>query len=260
MPEENGFQKDLPEEAKPSTVPERAFVPEQTLPVNEEPVSTGCRTTGGEDRPGFLELVYGVLFEPRGAMARVAARPPTGAAALVVLILSLVGTVMFYVTIKQVLYGYSGQGWFSPAAVLLPAAAILSLFFGFFKWFLYSAVLHLMADLLGGRGSARAVFAVVGLSGLPAVFLVPLQLLAVLFLPRSSAVEIILILASLAVAVWTLGLTVIGTKAAHGLSTGRTLLAALSPLLILVAVVLVALVSLALLLAAMPAQLLPGYF
>lgn len=277
MPEENGFQTDRLEEARPSTVPEKnllpekplvheqtltpeqTLVPEQTMLVDEEPVSTNQHPTSGGNRPGFLELVYGVLFEPRGAMVRVAEQTPTGIAALVVAILSLVGTIMFYITIKQVLSD-NGQGWFFPAAVFLPVAAILSLFFSFFKWFLYSAVLHLTADLLGGRGSARAVFAVVGLSGLPALFMVPFQLLAFLFFPRSSAVDILLILAALALAVWSLILAVIGMKAAHGISTGRALLAALAPVLAVVAAVLVALVSLALLLATMPAKFLPGYF
>lgn len=256
MPEDHEFQKEQLEEALPSALQGH------NLPVDEEYVLKD-RANNGENPPGFLELVYGVLFEPKGAMARVAARPPLGIAALVVTILSLVGAVIFYITLNQVLsdnYSTYGQGWFFPATAFLPVAAIFSLVFGFIKWFFYSAILHLAADLLGGRGSARAVFAVVGFSGLPAVFLMPIQLLAVLFFPGSSAIEILLILAAFAMMAWTLALAVIGIKAAHGLSTGRALLSALTPVLSILAVVLVALVSLAALLATVPAKILPGYF
>jgi hypothetical protein len=225
--------------------------------------ANGGSGPGGDDPLGFLELVYGVLFEPRTTMARIAARPPVASALLIVTILGLVGTTMTVLALGPILSGEEnpyGFRLFSPGPAAWSFIAFFALLWGYVKWFSYSAVLHLVAELLGGRGTARAVFAAVGLSGLPALFLVPFQFLAVFFFARSAVFEILLVLAGLGVMIWSFVLVVTALGKVHQLSAGRALLTALTPFLALLAIGLAFLVTLAVYLAAMPSKIqVPGF-
>jgi len=223
----------------------------------------GGSAADGDDPPGFLELVYGVLFEPRTTMARIAARPPVPAALLIVTILSLVGATMTVLALGPILNGdyfLPGPRLFSPSPAALAMTAFFALLWGYIKWFGISAVLHLVAELLGGRGTARAVFAAVGLSGLPSLFLVPFQFMAVFFSAGSAVFEILLLLAGLCALLWSFVLVVIGVKKVHRLSAGRALLTALAPFLAVLVIGLIALVTLAFYMAASPSKIqVPGF-
>lgn len=229
-----------------------------------EQLPGGGRIGGGEPDPGFLEWVYGALFEPAGTMKKVAEKPPLGTAVLVVALLTLLGAVMGFLTASRVLT----QGMYTPALEnFLPALrattpfwVILSLFWGFAKWFGYSALLHLAADLLGGRGSARGVFATVGLAGLPSLFMAPAQVLAYWF-GESAAATALVGLAGLAAGIWSAVLLVIGLKQVHGLSTGHAVLVVLSPALALLFLLTLLLIAVLVFVAFMPAPMhFPGYF
>ena len=218
----------------------------------------------GEETPGFLELVYGVLFEPGKTMERVVLRPPLGMTLLIVTILSLLGATMGLLTASRALdesFSAAVVGQFLPALqAMAPFAIILGLLWGYVKWFGYSAIIHLAADLLGGRGSARGVFAVTGLAGLPAIFMVPLQFLAYWIGTGNMAATVLLGLAGLAVGIWSIILLVIGLKQAHALSTGRSLLVVLSPVLVLVVFGILIMALLVTVAALMPTNMhLPGY-
>lgn len=205
--------------------------------------------------PGFLELVYGVLFEPVGTMKKVARRPPLVSTALIVAILSFFGALMGILTASRVLAEGlpAALEQFIPAIrALAPLGAVSGLFWGYLKWFGYSAILHLSADLLGGRGGARGVFAVVGLAGLPALLTIPVQLLSYLYGPESTVVAVLVSLAALSVWVWGFILLVIGLREVHGLSTGRTVLVILSPYLALALLLLILLAFIAFVIASLP--------
>lgn len=189
----------------------------------------------GDDEPaqGFLELIYGVLFEPVKTLKRAARKPPLVYALLLVVILGLAGVLMWLVTISSALNqtaGPSAVSLFSPSArPLITLGAIIIFLWGFIKWFSYSAFISLAAEMLGGVGRARNVAAVVGLSLIPTILIIPVQMLN--YYLASAA---FLFITVLVVWVWVTALMVIGVREVHGLSTGRTLLAVLSPVLALV--------------------------
>jgi len=218
-----------------------------------------------ESTPGFLELFYGVLFEPVKTMKTVAGAPPLGLVAIVVTILILLGTTMGYLTLSRVLeqsLQASGLEQLLPVLrVMAPFWVILSLLIGYVKWFGYSAVLHLIADLLGGRGSAMGVFAAVGLAGLPSAVLIPFQFLGYWFGMGNTAVTILLGLAGLAVWIWSIILMVIGVGAVHRLSAGRSVLTVLTPFLALVLFGIFLFIALLVIAVSLPYNAnLPGYF
>lgn len=236
---------------------------EATDPVdNVEPAGPSAVV---EPIPGFLELVYGVLFEPGKTMLKVAEKPPLGMAILVVTILSLLGTVMGFLTVSRALnqgFHAAAMDQYLPAVrILVPLGAVFGLLWGYLKWFGYSAILHLAAELLGGRGNARGVFAAAGLAGLPSIFMIPIQFLAYWFGTGNLAVTVLVWLAWLAVGIWILILLVIGLRQVHGLSTGHSVLVVLSPVLALMVLGILMILVLVAAVALIPASMnFPGYF
>jgi hypothetical protein len=237
------------------------------LEPQENPSCTPCLTddvgsTGGKDEPaqGFLEIVYGILFEPVKTLKRAAQRPPLAFALLLVTILSLAGVLMWLITISRMLNDSSGpsvMGHFSsPARSLLVLSAVIIFLWSYIKWFSYSAFISLAAEILGGVGKARGVAAAVGLSLIPTILIIPAQILN--YYLASTA---FLLISVLLVWAWVTVLMVIGVREVHGFSTGRAVLAVLSPMFVLV-------VFTGLLLAGLVAEAvsmysgmnLPGYF
>jgi hypothetical protein len=121
--------------------------------------------------------------------------------------------------------------------------------------------MHLAADLLGGRGSARGVFAATGLAGLPSIIMIPVQFLSYWFGAGSLTVTILVGLAGLAVGVWSVVIMVTGLKQVHGLSTGRSVLVVLSPALAILALIIFVIITLVVIASSMPGMtVFPGYF
>lgn len=239
------------------------------LEPQEKPACAPCLNNAGEstfrhgaDEPaqGFLELVYGVLFEPVKTLQRAAQRPPLFFALLLVTILGLVGVLMWLLTISSVLnqaVDPSAMALFSSSArPVLALGAILIFLWGYIKWFSYSAFISLAAEMLGGVGRARNVAAIVGLSLIPTILIIPVQMLN--YYLASTAFILIMVLV---VWIWVTVLMVIGIREVHGLSTGRTLLAVLSPVFVLVAFMCLLFAGLVAVTVAMFSGMnLPGYF
>lgn len=209
----------------------------------------------GEERfPGFLELVYGIFFEPRPTMQKVARKPPLGQAALLVTILNALGTGAWFLTSARVLGRETDTlGSFAPVLqALIPLGAVTVFLWGYLKWFVYSSFLSLAAEILGGLGRARGVMVASGLAGLSAVLLVPVQLLTFGAGSDSLAGNMFPGLAGLAVAIWSAVLNVIGVREVHSLSIGRSLLAVLSPYMALLVFSILLLAALVMAAAALP--------
>jgi hypothetical protein len=125
--------------------------------------------------------------------------------------------------------------------------AILAVWIG---WLLVGGMLHLFTTLQGARGDASSALNLVAWSGLPYAVRDILQIIYLLitrklitasglsgFIP-SDTVGLNLFLAELLALIdiyllWRLLLLIIGIKAASGFSTGKALLSALIPLLII---------------------------
>lgn len=214
--------------------------------------------------PGFLEIVYGVLFEPVRTMKKVAENPPLTAALLSFTIISLLGAVMGLLAFSKFLsQGYdAGIDQLLPGAqVLVPAGLFIGLIFSYIKWFCYSAIINLVAELLGGRGSARGVFAAFGLAGLPLILIIPFQFLTYWYGTGVSAVTVLLMLVWLVLGIWSGIIFVIGIREVHALSTGRSVLVLLIPCLALVLLLVLSAIGLAVLLSAFTLNTnFPGYF
>ncbi len=200
----------------------------------------------------YYEIIYGVLFEPVQTMKRVVQSPPLGATLIIVISLSLLSLLTSLYTSAHGGSANFGQEIGLPIArakvfsdalrAAAPMLAILGSLFFFVKWFFYSALLHLLADFYGGKGEARTVFVVYGLAGLPAVFLIPLDVLTTLVLPNLATV--VSTLGGLMVLIWGFILLTIGMREAHLLSTGRAVAVILTPVAAVFILIILSLVGL----------------
>ena len=170
----------------------------------------------------FLENVYDVLFQPGAAMRQIAGQRLYGQALAAFLLSVLIPAVAGYYPAKA-----AGIGKFYPMLV------IIHLVGGLFFWFISSAVLHLIAEFYGGKGSGAGLFAATGFAHLPRVFIAPLLVIG-MFLP-AGAMAIVLGLGALGIMVWVLVLEVSAVKGAHDLSGAKAILVILTPLLTVLA-------------------------
>ncbi len=171
----------------------------------------------------FLEILYDVLFSPAAAMRQIAARQPVGQAFGAFLLSVLIPAGAAYFVLQTF-----GAGKFSGAAIFVAIAARLA------AWFVGAAILQLVAEFYGGRGTALGLFAAIGFAHLPAIFVVPLAV-AALLLPAGAA-AIVLAAGGLVLLLWILSLVVVAIQGAHGFGAAKAVLVLLTPLLAAAAV------------------------
>lgn len=170
-------------------------------------------------RPGALETLYGVLFEPGTTFRRLADDPPAGLAL----------AVFFGANFLSLLVGAS-----SGIGSVGFAVGIMALVFG--VWLAGTPVLGLMAEILGGQGKLLSLFLLFGLASLPSIFAGPVQLVGRFASPLAGV-------GGIAVAIWTFVLSAVALREAYRLSTLRAFVAMILPLGALIAIVIVAVIA-----------------
>lgn len=201
-------------------------------PENEIPEIETQEALSPKAKPGLFELIYGVLFDPVKTFRRMADEPALGSAALIfslVKILSvLTGVFLSARMMTEGFGGYTGGAIEEVIMAIIPLAAVLGLVYQYIKWFVYSGLLYLLAEISGGRGSATGVLTVTGLASLPALLFLPIQILATA-LGGDHLSGIINILVLIVVITWGGVLVVIGLRETQQLSTARAVIVALAP-------------------------------
>lgn len=177
------------------------------------------------DRDGFLNTIYGVLFDPANTFRSLAPRPPVLLTLIIFFLVKLTLSLMGYIVIARLLLVRDATPlaqWFlhGPGPLLVLGALV----FWFGKWFVHSSVLNLVAELLGGKGRARGVLVVYGLAVIPMALLVPALVFFLLVLPPEFPGLFFSVFAALGVAAWSVALQVVGIREVHGLSTNRAAL------------------------------------
>ncbi|MDA8212242.1 MAG: Yip1 family protein [Clostridia bacterium] len=193
------------------------------------------------DRPKdltFVELCYGILFQPRETFSRMVENPPvfyaflilTGVIILQNLVEVIVGIPSSLAQMNRMPGGIPRemQAIFSvlsqPGFGIL--AGVLGLVFGLFWWFINSAILHLLAELFGGKGKGMGVMAVTGASLLPGILLIPVQVL----IYALDGPQWVVTLLAVIIAIYTyIILPILGIALVHRFGTGRAIATVLTP-------------------------------
>lgn len=224
-----------------------------TVPADGDPEFTaagpGVDEKVDEDKDrGLFDLIYGVLFDPVKTFREVALSPPLGRAALIFAVVNILGAVMGYYTSSRVLLGEMDGITALGAQIveaLFPLFVLGGLFFQFVKWAVFSGLLHLAAELYGGRGRVLGVLAVTGLAALPSILLLPIDLLLLITGWEGAAAAWLTILPGIASYVWGVALVVVGLREVHKFSTWRSVAAVLTPGVVMVILLILLVVGMA---------------
>lgn len=188
----------------------------------------------GPSREGFLELVYGVLFDPANTFRCLASKPPVLLTVVIFSLLNLTLSLMGYIVIARLFFAGATTplaNWFLHG--LGPLLVLGGLAVHYTKWFVYSGLLNLLAELLGGQGRARSVFVVYGLAGIPTALMVPALMLFLFILPQDYPGLVSSVLTAIGVVAWSTALLVVGIREVHNLSTYRAALVVITPVAVL---------------------------
>lgn len=164
----------------------------------------------------FFEALYDVLFQPSTAMRSIAGGKKIGQALVVVLLSSLLPLWAVYFGLKTV-------GMHQAISVIMALQVLGSLA----MWVVGSAVWHLIAELLGGKGTSVGLFTALGFAHLPRIFIVPLWVFAAL-MPVGIR-PLVMTVTGLAIAFWVLYLDVTALRGAHDISGTKAVLVMLVP-------------------------------
>ncbi len=186
----------------------------------------------------FIELCYGILFQPKETFRKLALNPPVLYSFYIVLIVGiLLNIVNIFVGLPSALEQMSKAGnvpkellgflayMTEPGVVIL--AGLAGLIFTIAWWFMNSALLHLLAEMYGGKGRALGVLAVIGVARLPNILIIPVSTL--IYVVNGPAV--INSLVSVFLFIYTsLYLPVVGISKVHQFSYGRGVATVVTPI------------------------------
>jgi hypothetical protein len=201
---------------------------------------------------GFFDTAVGVVTSPAATLRAVVERQPVGwSLALLVVINALTAAAQAASFSAQAAFGGSTLG--GPSFGLSGLGAVLLGVFvgapvGVAMTALFTAAVLLFARMLRGSGTYRSTFCGLAFATVPQVFTV---IVSAAMVPFGFAGDVLGALLAFGIGIWTLVLSVIAVRHAHGLTTGRAVAAVLLPIavLILLAVLFVVVILGALLMA-----------
>lgn len=170
----------------------------------------------------ILEMLYDMLARPKEAFQVISEHGKLSKACQIVLFSTVISSLAAYANVFE--------GNFKGAMLL---AQIVS---SVLMWGLSVAVWHLLAELLGGRGSVKTLLTTIGFTYFLQLLIVPVYLIAS-FLPTFGF--LLIMIATLAFAVWSIVLGILAIREVYQLSGGKATLVYFLPLLIFMGIFIV---------------------
>lgn len=170
----------------------------------------------------ILETLYDMLVRPKEAFQVIAGYGKLSKACQIVLFSTVISSLAAYANVFE--------GSFK--SVILFGQIVFSVL----VWGISVAVWHLLAELLGGRGSVKTLLTTIGFTYFLQLLIVPIYLLAS-FLPTVGF--LLIMIATLAFAVWSIVLGILAICEVYQLSGGRATLVYFLPLLIFMGIFIV---------------------
>lgn len=184
----------------------------------------------------LLENISGTLFRPASTFRRMLEeRTTVTIAAIIVLIAGIcsgAGSILMQNAVMSLFAEFPG---FEVVPLSPAASIILSVVSGFIGWVVIAGILHVVAKILGGKGVFTEMLVLMGFAALPNVFQAPIGLVAVLSGGLTGA--FIALGLSGILAIWILILDVLAIREAHKFSTGRAIATLVLPFVVLIVLV-----------------------
>jgi len=191
----------------------------------------------------LLEAISGTLFTPASTFRRLLEeRTSLTIAAIIVLIACIcngVGTLLTESTVMSLFTEFSGFEPVAPdfdAMMISPITSMTSsVVGGFISWVFFAGICHIVAKLLGGKGTFTEMLVLMGFASLPNIFQAPIGLIAMLSGGLTGA--FIAIVMGSFLAIWVLILDVLAIRETQKFSTGRAIATFVLPIVVLAVLV-----------------------
>ncbi|MBL7117902.1 MAG: YIP1 family protein [Candidatus Syntrophoarchaeum sp.] len=184
----------------------------------------------------LLENIFGTLFSPASTFRRMLEeRTTVTIAAIIVLIAGICsgeGSILMQNALMSLFAEFPG---FEVVQLSPAASIILSVVSGFIGWVVIAGILHVVAKILGGKGVFTEMLVLMGFAALPNVFQAPIGLVVILSGGLTGA--FIALGLSGILAIWILILDVLAIREAHKFSTGRAIATLVLPFVVLIVLV-----------------------
>lgn len=175
----------------------------------------------------ILDILYGLIFQPRGTMRELARAGSLRVGLLVFLGVNIVNC-LFQGASGQVNQPALGMGFLSIPVWLIGVIGIIT---ALSVWFVSAGLFSLLGEVLYGYGNGKALLTCMGFAVFPGVLGPALHYLALMVNLKSIGV-LLYLLASL----WVIGLQILAVQESLTLTTGQAILIYILPLAIVVAV------------------------
>lgn len=191
-------------------------------------------------KTGFFELIYGTLFNPVETFTKVSRNPPLFQG-FIIFIISVLLISVSRILLPQDMADLSPEvaGIISQAG---PSVAVLSAIIALVFWFIQAGILQVVAELLGGRGSAVGVLTILALAGIPGVLAIPFQV-AGHFLSESFLGSFLALAGNLFSIIWWVIILILGIRQVHGFSTGKSVITVIAPIITFFLIIIVMVIT-----------------
>ncbi|MGB2728567.1 MAG: Yip1 family protein [Halobacteriota archaeon] len=190
----------------------------------------------------LLENIFGTLFSPASTFRRMLEeRTTVTIAAIIVLIAGIcsgAGNILMQNAVMSLFAEFPG---FEVVQLSPAASIILSVVIGFIGWVVIAGILHVVAKILGGKGVFTEMLVLMGFAALPNVFQAPIGLVVILYGGLTGA--FIALGLSGILAIWILILNVLAIREAHKFSTGRAIATLVLPFVVLIVLVFILMIG-----------------
>lgn len=202
-----------------------------------------------QQKTSSLELALGVFISPGETMAKIAAERPLGAAAVIVIGISLFSLIVgLLINSNAQTAGMTQFSTDMPADMaramedVIPTMAavggIYGAIFGVLTWFGQAAIYRLLGELMGQQGDGRAMLATLGFANLP--FLLQPPLMLILFWLDLSGLSLLF---TFMIWIWYAFIAVKAIRASLNSGTGQAVGIFLIPVAVVVVLVVIGLIA-----------------
>lgn len=166
----------------------------------------------------LFDNLYDVLFEPQMGMKNIGETKPV-----------LQALSVFLGSLLVPMYALHFSSKTTEFLAMIDLLMMIKFIGALLLWIVSAGIWQLVAEFLGGRGTAAGLFSTLGFTHIPYIFSVPLWALITL-MPAASKATLIC-LASIFLIGWSLHLKIVAIKEVHELTMAKAVLVIFSPIL-----------------------------
>lgn len=195
---------------------------------------------GYNKNPGYAELVYGTIMSPVSTFRRISTEPPLFKSFIIYIVVVILAALTGAIIPESSVVPSELSEVTIQAGPYLSVIAVLG---NLVLWFLQGGVYQIFGELLGGTGKGLTTLTVLALAEIPRALLIPFQVLNY-FLGESGISSFIYTVLTIGFMIWSGFILIIGLRETQKISTFRSVISVLAPIIIAILLIILLLAGL----------------